>query len=96
MNLKYFFIKKAKKILGADVAVYGRFKDDGTAADFTDRNAIYQTTLSGDITGGSSYHVVTSARGALIDGFVIRDEYADGSLAAQAAGKISGFLLSQE
>jgi hypothetical protein len=63
-----------------DVAVYGGFA--GTEAARDERNpATNVTTLSGEIGGGSigdnSYHVVTGAAGATLDGFTVTAGYAD-------------------
>lgn len=75
-------------VLVEGVAVYGGFPPDGDDSDYAwgmvDRDArVYETILSGNIdTGGGndSYHVVTGADNAILDGFTITDGMANGTV----------------
>jgi hypothetical protein len=76
------------------VTLYGGFAGNESSAD--QRSMSNQTTLSGDIgptlspTAGwqndNCYHVVTGVSGGTIDGFIIRDGYANGAAYDQSGG----------
>ncbi|MFC1676927.1 choice-of-anchor Q domain-containing protein, partial [Planctomycetota bacterium] len=88
------------------VNVYGGF--DGNSTDFNDRNwGLYETILSGDINtpndvNDNSYHVVTGADDANLDGFTVtmgnadgsgNDQYGGGFLNIQASPNISNCII---
>jgi predicted outer membrane repeat protein len=72
------------------VGVYGGFKGNETLR--TQRNpSLYVTILSGDIgtigdTSNNSYHVVTGATGATLDGFTITAGNAEGMMSNNCGG----------
>ncbi len=73
------FLRTATFQLKNGVAVYGGFSGTETAR--SERNPVTNlTTLSGllSVITGNSYHVVTGATGATLDGFTIRAGNADG------------------
>jgi uncharacterized repeat protein (TIGR02543 family) len=71
--------------LKSGVAVYGGFT--GNEDSRNARNiAVNATILSGDTGGGKSFHVVTGANGATLDGVTIRDGYANGASPDDSGG----------
>ncbi|OFV79568.1 MAG: hypothetical protein A2W26_00160 [Acidobacteria bacterium RBG_16_64_8] len=74
--------RRASFHLKQELALYGGFAGSETSRDERDW-AANQTVLSGDLgsplgAGGNSYHVVTGARGAVLDGFIVTAGNADG------------------
>lgn len=72
--------------IGVDVTIKGGYAGSATVPDFRDI-ALYETIMSGDIDGDddssgdngeNSYHVVTGADGATLDGFTITGGNANG------------------
>ena len=58
--------------LVAGAGLYGGFPNGG--AEWSQRKpSNYTTILSGNISGGQAFHVVTGADGAILDGFVVSD-----------------------
>jgi hypothetical protein len=82
--------------LTAQVAVFGGF--NGTETLRTQRSwTLNPTTLSGDVGSGEldSYHVVTGASGAVLDGFTIEDGQADATTSDGGGGLYcSGFAMT--
>ena len=76
--------------LKSGVAIYGGFQ--GYEGALTERNpSLYTTALSGDIdrdglAASNSYHVVTGADNARLDGVTVRDGYANGAADLDGAG----------
>ena len=81
--------------LRSGVALYGGFDGTETSQDERDWTA-HVTILSGDIgkqgdDSDNSFHVVTGADNAVIDGFTIMGGNADGYFASEAGGMVNNF-----
>lgn len=90
-------------ILDSNTVIYGGF--NGTETNLSQRNpAVNETTFSGDIgvpvtATDNSYHVLTilnSTKNSFIDGFTIRDGYANGSTSYPSLYRGGAVLLAYD